>query len=202
MQSLNLKNIKSSYAENNYGDVFYYVVKAFKPKTVVELGSLQGYSAIHIVSALKEQSYNSRFVSIDLHDKYIWNHSTKKVLENNLKKNSLLNLSNVNVELVQADAFKYVDKFDDNSVDLLHIDISNNGDMLEKCFNKWHKKLKTFGIVMFEGGSDERDYIDWMIRYRKVKIGHFINSCFFRSKYKHMILNLFPSLTIAQKVRK
>lgn len=201
LQHLKLCKSDSSYQLNDYGDVLYYLVKSFKPRTVVELGSYQGYSAIHILSALSEQSYNSSFTSIDLYEKYIYEHSTQKVVLNNLKKNHLLNLSNVKLNLIQDDAINYADKFQDNSVDFLHIDINNNGDSLERCFNKWHKKMKLSSLILFEGGSEERDYVDWMIRRKKSHIRNFINSSFFKYNYKHIILEPFPSMTIAMKKR-
>lgn len=202
MQPLNLKNIESSYSDNNYGDVLYYLTKSFKPKTIVELGAYQGYSSLHITSALSEQNYNSEFTIIDLFDKYIYEHCNKNKLIKSFKKNNLLNLNNVKLNIIQEDAIKYADNFKDNSIDLLHIDMNNDGDVLEKCFNKYHKKVKLFGFVIIEGGSEERDYIDWMIRRKKMHIRNFIESCFFKVHYDYIILKLFPSLTIAQKIRK
>ena len=199
MQSLNLKNIQSSYAYNNYGDVFYYITKSFKPKVVVELGSYQGYSALHIVKALSEQNYNSEFTSVDLYDKYIFKYCAKKILLNNFKKNDLLNLYNVKLNFIQADALKCYDNFTNNSIDLLHIDIVNDADKLEKCFDVFHEKLKLFAIVIFEGGSSERDYNDYMLRYKKSHIRNFIDSSFFQSHYDYLVFKLYPSMTIAIK---
>lgn len=201
MHTLNLRNIRSSYSDNNYGDVFYYLIKSFKPKNIVELGTYYGYSALHIAKALSEQDYNSKFTIIDLWDRYLYNHCDKVITINNFKKNKLLDINNVNLNFIQNDALKCYKDFDNNSIDFIHIDISNNGYILEKCLEKWHEKIKLLGVLLFEGGSEERDYVDWMIRYKKTHIRNFIDSAFFITHYNYIILKPFPSLTIAMKIK-
>ena len=69
--------------------------------------------------------------------------------------------------------------------DLLHLDISNDGDIISKMYDKYPNSK-----VIFEGGSIERDNIDWMVRYKKTKITLIQTSC----KYK-IINDAFPSLS-------
>ena len=45
----------SSYGKSNYGELFYNLVRVYRPSKVVELGTEAGYSAYHIAKAnLKE----------------------------------------------------------------------------------------------------------------------------------------------------
>ena len=49
-------------------------------------------------------------------------------------------------------------------------------------------------VLLLEGGSVERDNVDWMIRYNKKPINSYIKSI---DKYFEIeIINKFPSLTI------
>ena len=52
--------------------------------------------------------------------------------------------------------------------DLMHIDISNNGDVIKKIHTRLsqNKSIKT-GPIFFEGGTQERDKVEWMIEYDK-----------------------------------
>ena len=46
--------MRSSYEENDYGQVFYNLIKIHKPEKVVELGVLDGYSSLHFAKGLKD----------------------------------------------------------------------------------------------------------------------------------------------------
>ena len=39
--------MRSSYIQNNYGDVFYRMITTYRPRKCVELGVLDGYSTLH-----------------------------------------------------------------------------------------------------------------------------------------------------------
>ena len=61
-------------------------------------------------------------------------------------------------------------KYPNKSIDILHIDIANNGDVYEYMFQNYIHKIKDNGIVLMEGGSKNRDNIKWMVKYNKPKI--------------------------------
>ena len=54
--------------------------------------------------------------------------------------------------------------------DLLHVDISNNGNTLVELSIKCFNQLKQGKHILFEGGSIERDNVEWMVRYNKQPI--------------------------------
>ena len=74
--------------------------------------------------------------------------------------------------------------------DLMHLDISNTGDTILKTYNS----LPEGSIVMFEGGSDERDNIEWMKKYNATPINSIKNIINYQ-----VIDNNFPSLSIFKK---
>ena len=55
-------------------------------------------------------------------------------------------------------------------------------------------KLKKNGILLLEGGSKERDNIEWMIKYKKPKINNIINK--YKNKYEIITIGTVPSITI------
>jgi hypothetical protein len=54
--------------------------------------------------------------------------------------------------------------------DLLHVDISNDGNTIVELSIKCFNQLKQGKHILFEGGSIERDNVDWMIKYNKQPI--------------------------------
>jgi predicted O-methyltransferase YrrM len=161
---------RSSYKECNYGLVFNTIVLTMKPITVVECGVLDGYSTIYIADGLKWNLENrgifSKFYAYDLWEKYEFKHSN---IQDTYNKLVSCNVSDY-VELCYGDAFEVYNTFKNNTVDLLHIDISNDGDIFNKIMKLWQDKIRPGGVIIFEGGSAERDKIEWMVKYNKLPI--------------------------------
>lgn len=202
MYNLILSGIRSSYAENHLGDFFYSTALAHKPKLTVELGSFMGYSSLHIAAALRDnKDTESEFHLIDLWDKYPYRHCSMETIVQNFKKNELLSLPHCKCSFINEDVFEADSNYLSSTIDLLHIDISNDGQSLQHCLNRWHEKLNTGGILLFEGGSEERDRIDWMIEYGKKSIRSFTESAWFGGHYEAVTIQPFPSLTFARKIK-
>jgi predicted O-methyltransferase YrrM len=53
MQYKNPTDIKSSYSQNDIGKTFYDLVLKYKPKKIVEVGTLFGYSRFVIIEGPK-----------------------------------------------------------------------------------------------------------------------------------------------------
>lgn len=202
MYDLILSGIRSSYAENHLGDFFYSTALAHKPKLTVELGSFMGYSSLHIAAALRDnKDTESEFHLIDLWDQYPYRHCSMETIVQNFKKNELLSLPHCKCSFINEDVFEADSNYSSSTIDLLHIDISNDGQSLQHCLNRWHEKLNTGGILLFEGGSEERDRIDWMIEYGKKSIRSFTESAWFGDHYEAVTIQPFPSLTFARKMK-
>lgn len=190
-----MKNIRSSYKENDYGNVFRALILAQKPKIVVECGVLDGYSTFHIAHALRFNSnrgIESEFYAYDLWEEYEYKHGDFEEVEEML---SSQNLDFVN--LTEGDAFEVAEVFDDGVVDFLHMDISNNGDKLIKTLKVWGDKISDDGIIAFEGGSEERDNVEWMVKFKFPSIREeLINNPFVTNNWYVQIFTLFPSMTL------
>lgn len=179
---LNPENLTSSYRKNHYGEVFQAISFIQKPKLTVEIGVLEGYSAMHL------KKYSEKMMLCDLFDKYKYKHA---------------DLSDVQFKFPDAlvhqlDFYTEADFFDDGSIDLLHIDISNTGDTYRHFLKAYWSKLAPGGIALLEGGSEERDNHWWMKSFNKPTISQALLE-FHVAKVDYHVLELFPSLTIVRK---
>ena len=187
--------MRSSYKDNNYADFFTAFIKIHQPQLVVECGILDGYSLIAMAKGLPE---GGRAIGIDLFDDYEFKHGTLDAVSSAIWDEGM----SQRVDLIRADALVVADTFVDDSVDILHVDISNDGDILAKMFNKWYHKIKEGGYFIFEGGSEPRDNVEWMTKYNKPKIGVFKLLLQQIPGLEVLTLEPFPSLTICHIKKK
>lgn len=192
--------MRSSYKKYNYGYVFASMIMVQRPITVVECGVLDGYSTAHIARALKfnhhERGVHSQFFAYDMWENYNYKHGDINKVYELMAKNNLESY----VELCYGDAFKVADSFKNGSVDFLHFDISNDGDKLAAMMHYWGEKISEGGIIAFEGGSKERDNVEWMKIYNKKPIRHVLyDSMLINYNWSITVLPQFPSMTLLFK---
>lgn len=180
----------SSYEKNNYGDFFYSLMRVYQPKKVVELGTKAGYSAYHMARGLKVNGKGT-LDCYDLWENYEFSSVSKSVAEQNLKKFKDI------VSLKSGDVIG-VDKTY-KTVDILHVDVSNEGGILGNILTHWINKTRQ--AIIIEGGSDERDKIDWMVKYKKIPIRRWLEA-FSRKRgdIEYFTLKPFPSVTIIRNL--
>jgi predicted O-methyltransferase YrrM len=192
--------MRSSYIENNYGEVLRAYVINWRPTTLVELGILDGYSTIAIAEAVKEMNLlygmTSKLQAYDLFEDYEFKHSSKEEVEKLIAEKGLSDCVNV----LKGDAYKVHTDFSDDSVQFLHVDISNTGETLRTILENWAPKLIQRGLVLFEGGSDERDHNEWMTKYNKPSIKKEMETNkFINDNYIYGTYYPYPSLTVFLK---
>lgn len=179
---IEIKDVYSSYIENNLGQSIYDQVIKNKPLKVVEFGTLNGYSSLYIGMALKKLGRGLLF-TYDLYDDYEYNHGRMQDVVQTIKRFGL-------------EKWVIPAKLDFNSwlsckdhFDMCHIDISNDGDTIETLI-KEAMDYNPGAVCLFEGGSEERDLIEWMVKYKKRPINPVIK------KYGGKVINdKFPSIS-------
>jgi len=189
-----MKNIESSYLKNNYGPLFESLVKIYKPEICLELGCLNGYSGIFTALGLKSNKKGKLHI-IDLFENYSYNHCAFTSVKKNFSEAGVLKY----VEFIQGDVFEKCEELKIEKIDFLHIDISNNGVVLKKLFKILIKKFTDKTIIIFEGGSTERDNIEWMKKYRKTPINKFIKGKWFQNNFEYFVFEPYPSVTLCKK---
>ena len=174
-------DIESSYAEHDLGRTLYDLVLQYKPKKIVEWGVLYGYSTVAMAMALDELG-EGHITGYDLFEHYAFKHSTMEQTQANIDRYGVSNY----VTLVRGDFESWLKN--PEPFDMLHVDISNKGDTIERLHEAVKDQLARGALVVFEGGSPERDRVAWMEKYQQKKIGD--------SGVHYEILNpAFPSLS-------
>lgn len=177
-------NIRSSYKEYHYNKVFQSICFSINPSKIVEFGILDGYSLDCFLNHNQECLIDAN----DLFDEFPHNAADYNFIINKYK-----NFSNVSI--YKRDFYKSADIYENNSIDILHIDIANNGDTFEFAIQKYLPKVR--GVMIMEGGSIERDNIEWMNKYNKPKINPILKK--YENHAKIIVLEYFPSITLIRK---
>ena len=177
--------MKSSYLENvNFGDVIGSITFTLNPKKIVEFGILEGFS---LQSFLDNRNQDCHIEAYDIFEDFNGNGACYHDITSKF--------GNVkNLTIAKKDFYQSFNSFDDHSIDILHVDIANNGDVLEFVLNCYVNKIRKGGIIIFEGGSVERDNVPWMKKYNKSNINPVIEK--YKSKFNIKTFGTFPSLTI------
>ena len=180
--------MNSSYNNNiNFGDILSTITFLKHPQRIVEIGILDGYSLTKFV---KNSSSDVHIDAYDIFDEFNGNHAIKEEV---LQKFS----NNTNVNIDYGDFYKVWRVYNDKSIDILHIDIANNGNVYEYMFQNYMSKLKDNGVIIMEGGSYDRDNIKWMIKYNKPKIQPLLDK--YKNDYNIHTIGVIPSITIITK---
>ena len=156
-------NIESSYQENDIGKTLYDAVLKYKPKKIIEFGTLGGYSAVAMAMALDEIG-EGHIYGYDLFEDYEFKNSTQENTQKNINEYGVAHY----VTLVRKDFETWLQA--PEQFDMLHLDISNKGDTLERLYEAVKDQIKKGAIVLFEGGSEERDNVEWMKKYNQKKL--------------------------------
>lgn len=187
--------MESSYSQNSYGHLLHSLVRVHQPEICVEVGVLEGYSAKFIARALFENQQGILH-AYDIWEDYPYTHCTQKEAEEYLRSY----IRTKHVVLKKMDAYSVPFAFQPNSIDFLHIDISNDGDNFRRMLELFHPKIKIGGIVVFEGGSKERDNT-WIKEHNKPSLHNEIETnALLSENYQYITIDPWPSITICKKV--
>lgn len=181
--------LQSSYVDREYGSLFYALVRTLQPRQCVEIGIFQGLSLLSAAAALRDNGAGA-IAGYDLFDDYPYRHADQSQVARQVIASGL----EAWTTLHRADAAAVHAHWE--SVDYLHVDISNTGDTYRQVFAQWFGKVRQ--VILLEGGSRERDNVDWMLEYRKPAIGPAVAEIGHRyPPWSLSVLEPFPSLTIA-----
>jgi hypothetical protein len=161
-------DIQSSYFHYQMGEVLYKAVLESRPKTIIDFGLLHGYSTVCLGMAAKE--IGSIVYAYDIFEDYPFNKSDKNIILSNVYKYDLKD----HVKVEKKNFFEWIKN--PTNFDFLHVDVSNTGDTLKIMYDNLKNKIKPNSRVLFEGGSRNRDMMDWMLKYEKTKFSEVRNS--------------------------
>lgn len=176
---------RSSYKQLdlNYGDLLN-ALSMHNTHTCVEFGILDGYSTRILAGNC------AHVKAFDIFDDFNGNSPNKATLK-----------LPENVEVAYGNLFdsSLVRVFKDKSIDILHVDIANDAAVVDHVLNKWHQKITTGGMIVFEGGSKKRDEVQWMKEYNKQPMYPYFQRLD-KLVWKVRQFGEFPSLTVVTKI--
>lgn len=189
--------MRSSYTQNKYDEVLASIVSAYNPLNPVELGILDGFSTKAL--AVAQSKCAGRPLDIlhayDLFEDYPHKHANEADVREALK-------DVPNLQIFKQDAYTVHNNYPDNYIGLLHVDISNTGDTVKFIMENWDRKMQRGGIILFEGGTEERDQVEWMVKYNKPPMKAEIETNkIIEAKYIYATYLPFPGLTMIYKKR-
>ena len=184
-----MQQLTSSYRAHGYGSIFYALARVLRPLVAVEIGILQGFSLLSVAAALRDNA-RGHITGCDLFEAYPYRHADRNQV---LQQVAALELQPW-VTIEAGDAHQVHDRWD--AVDYLHVDISNTGDTYRRVFADWSRRVRQ--VIVLEGGSAERDRVDWMQRFEKPAIAPAVDELQRAyPEWSFSVLRPFPSMTIA-----
>ncbi len=139
----------------NFG---YDLITYLKPATVVELGTHYGTSFFSFCQAAKDNNLNCALFSVDtwVGDKHAgeYDESVYELVTKTVK----TYFPEQNITLLRKLFSEALEDFDDNSIDVIHIDGYHTYEAVSNDFNTWLPKLKPEGIILFHDTSQETGY--------------------------------------------
>ena len=157
---------RSSYKEEKFSKVLKTVCVLKNPKKIIEFGILDGYSLECFIDSTDD---SCTIEAYDIFEDFPYNSARYDYI--------MGRFNTGRVSIRKGDLFDSADNLAEESVDVLHVDIANNGEVYRYCIEKLIPKLRNDGVMLLEGGSIERDEVDWMIKYKKPKIREVIKAC-------------------------
>lgn len=154
-------------------EVLYSMVLDIKPKVIVEYGTEHAGTAIVMGLALKELYEKEQHKgTVHTYDTFqyqskgeIGSSPSYNIAVQNIQRYGLQDY----IKVDRGDFFEFCDR-PNKDFDLLYFDIDNDGDKVLEMYKGCVENIKQGSVVIFEGGSQVRDDVEWMNRLNKTKI--------------------------------
>lgn len=150
-----LNDLDSPWAGHRY--FAYDLIANVQPKTIVELGTHRGTSFFAFCQAVKDQNLQCALFAIDSwkgdpHASFYGEEVYELVNEITKKFYSCLQ-----PHLLRMNFDEAINRFEDNSIDLLHIDGYHTYEAVKHDFESWISKMSENGIILFHDTAEKRD---------------------------------------------
>ncbi|MCL5773830.1 MAG: class I SAM-dependent methyltransferase [Firmicutes bacterium] len=132
----------------------YDLVRNLKPERVVELGTYKGTSFFSFCQAVKDGDIKTELVAVDTwrgdkhsgyYDNSVYNHVIKV-------KNTYY--SELKIHFLRKTFDKAAREFDNNSIDILHIDGLHTYQAIKHDFDNWHQKTRRNGVILLHDTAE------------------------------------------------
>ena len=126
----------------------YDLVAAMKPKKLVELGTHNGMSFFVFCQAMTENNIDGSCYAVDTWEGDGHTGEYDEDVYNSVSSHCREHFRGVHY-LLRMRFEEAVEKFDDESLDILHIDGFHTYEAVKNDFETWYRKVRPGGIVLF-----------------------------------------------------
>lgn len=136
----------------------YDLIAYYKPNCLVELGSHYGCSAFTFMQAIKDNNLNTKIYPIDLWDAtdIYTAHDYERDVYGFFKMVYEKCYADLNVNMMKMSFDQANELFENNSIDIIHIDGSHEYKDVRHDYEYWLPKMKKNGIMIFHDISDQK----------------------------------------------
>ncbi len=139
--------------------LFAYDLMAFlQPRLFVELGTYWGTSFYSFCQAVKDRELATRCVAIDTWEGDDHTGKYENVVFETVQSIAKKLFPTTDITLLRSYFADAVNDFEDESIDLLHIDGFHTYEAVKNDFTLWFPKLAEDGVVLFHDIADSCDY--------------------------------------------
>lgn len=141
-----------------------FLVDILKPKVFVELGTYYGVSYCAFCQAVKELNLDTRCYALDTWqgDGITWSYDMNEVLEDLGKHHDPL--YGAFSRLTRSTFDDALNSFEDEEIDLLHIDGFHPYESVKHDYETWLPKMSRRGVILFHDiNVRQKDYGVWML---------------------------------------
>jgi predicted O-methyltransferase YrrM len=136
----------------------YDLIKKVEPDTVVELGTHYGCSLFAFAQSIKDFSLNTELFAIDTWEgDHQAGHYGEEVFES-IKNTQNKYYKDIKLKLLRCYFHEGLNNFENNSVDILHIDGCHDYENVCEDFKMWLPKVKDDGIILFHDIAERSGY--------------------------------------------
>lgn len=146
----------------------YHLVNLVKPSIIVELGTHSGNSLCAFAQSIKDNKLHTNLYAVDSWEGDPQAGFYDEEIYQNLK--AYINQNYDCVTLVRSLFDQALNSFEDNSIDILHIDGLHTYEAVEHDFLTWKPKVKQDGVILFHDISEKKEGFDVHILWEKLKI--------------------------------
>lgn len=180
---------RSSYNPEKFSKVFKALCFATNPKRIIEFGVLDGYSLDCFLDSTSDDCFIEAY---DLFEDFPYNAADFGKISERYS-----GISKDRLRISKGNIFDSLDLIGKGEVNIIHIDVANDGEVYEFCIENLLPLLSKDGILILEGGSEERDNCEWMIKYNKPKIREILHK--YGKSLNIKVFSEFPSMTLIKK---
>ena len=158
----------------------FFLMASLRPRRFVELGSHYGASFFAACQAIAELNLRTQAIAIDLwtgdqhagaYDESVYKYFCD-TLESKYSRFA---------EIIRMDFNFAVDRFEDTSIDLLHIDGLHTYEAVKNDYETWRKKLTPNGVILFHDTRVYRDDFGVWTLWEEIKT----DALSFEFKHEH-----------------